>query len=349
MERSREGLARRGAGLVAQHELFEVLHEIGVGEDAQVGVEASERITLARDGRILSRDPTPQTQLSWDHIYELFRAELPADRYRLGETAHSVTSSGTHATVALDDDAFREFDVVIGADGLRSTVRREVDPTHSANTYVGYVTWRGLIPETSLPPSAARPLLGRFAFYTAPGAHILGYLVPGSQGETQPGARRYNWVWYRGMTASELSALMIRVGRSADSVSTAPGELPAPLRDDLIRDARTELPGPFADAIEAEPSPFVQAIYDYVPRRVVHGRIALLGDAAAVVRPHTAMGAAKAAGDAMALARLLGRHPVSEALALYERERLPVARAIAAYGVRLGASIPLTRSVGPSR
>jgi 2-polyprenyl-6-methoxyphenol hydroxylase-like FAD-dependent oxidoreductase len=91
--------------------------------------------------------------------------------------------------------------------------------------------------------------------------------------------------------------------------------------------------------VEAEPTPFVQAIFDHESSRMASGRIALLGDAAFVVRPHTAMGAAKAAGDAMTLVAALRRLPVREALVAYEAERLPVGRRVSAYGRQLGESL----------
>lgn len=340
-ERSTEGLSRRGAGLVAQQELFDVARAVGIHVDDGFGVEAYERITLDRSGRVISRDATPQIQLSWDVLYEQFRARLPEHAYRLGAHVTTVRTDSVAAELTFENGDRTRFDVVVGADGLRSVARRAVAPEAHENTYVGYATWRGLVPELSLPSASARTLLERFAFFTAPGAHMLGYLVPGSAGETRPGSRRYNWVWYRPLPATALAALMREVGRSADSVSTAPGELPRALRDDLVRDARHELPEQFAAAVAAESSPFLQAIYDYVPPRMIRGRAVLVGDAAAVVRPHTAMGAAKAAGDAMSLARSLAEDDVPTALARYQATRLPIARAIADYGQRLGAGIPL--------
>jgi 2-polyprenyl-6-methoxyphenol hydroxylase-like FAD-dependent oxidoreductase len=342
-ERSTEGLSRRGAGLVAQQELFDVSRAVGIHVDESFGVEAYERITVDRSGRVLSRDPTPQTQLSWDLLYEQFRMLLPRDAYRLGTHVTAVRTERDDAVATFDDGREARFDLVVGADGLRSVVRRAVVPEAFENTYVGYVTWRGLVPERSLPAAAAQTLLQRFAFFTAPGAHMLGYLVPGPAGQTRLGTRRYNWVWYRPLTAADLAALMRAVGRAADSVSTAPGELPPALRDTLVRDAERELPPQFADAVAAETSPFLQAIFDFVPPRMTRGRVVLVGDAAAVVRPHTAMGAAKAAGDAMTLAASLADGDVRSALARYDDVRLPRARAIAEYGQRLGAGIPLLR------
>ena len=340
-ERSREGLARRGAGLVAQQELFDLLHLVGRDDAGRVGVVAHERITLGRAGQLLSRDPSPQTQLSWDHLYSVFRDLLPAERYRLGHAVSAVRPGSTAATIEFADGHQESFDLIIGADGLGSVTRDAVAPGQTANRYVGYSTWRGLIPETTLPPEAADLLLGRFAFFTGPGSHMLGYLVPGPAGEVEPGLRRYNWVWYRSLGPAALAALMTASGRPASSLSLAPGDLPQPLRDDLVLAAAEELPHQFSVAVAAEPRPFLQAIVDYVPPRMVAERVALLGDAAVMVRPHTAMGAAKAAGDAIALAAVLSDLPVDEALERYQAERLPVGRAIAAYGQRLGTSLPL--------
>jgi 2-polyprenyl-6-methoxyphenol hydroxylase-like FAD-dependent oxidoreductase len=339
-ERSVHGLARRGAGLVAQQELFELLREVGRDDAARVGVVAHERITLARDGRVVYRDPSPQTQLSWDHLYEVLRSLLPADAYRLASPVERVESTEQHAVVHFADGRRERFDLIVGADGLNSVTRGAVTPEHQTNSYVGYVTWRGLVPENSLPADAAATLLDRFAFFTGPDAHMLGYLVPGSAGEVHTGSRRYNWVWYRPMTAAQLGDLMTRSGRSRESVSLAPGQLPTELRDALLADGLRELPRSFAAAVDAEREPFLQAIFDYVPPRMARGRVALVGDAAVMVRPHTAMGAAKAAGDAMALSRLLAESPVDRALDRYDHERLPVGRAISDYGRRLAATLP---------
>jgi len=341
-ERSVHGLARRGAGLVAQQELFDLLHEVGRDDATRVGVVAKERITLARDGRVVHRDPSPQTQLSWDFLYEVLRSLVPAESYRLASPVERVESVEQHAVVQLADGKRRRFDLVVGADGLNSVTRAVVAPERHRNSYVGYVTWRGLIPEDALPVDAADRLLDRFAFFTGQISHMLGYLVPGPAGQVGTGSRRYNWVWYRPMTTARLSDLMDRSGRSRESMSLAPGQLPPSLRAELQVDGLRELPWPFSDAVEATDEPFLQAIFDYVPPRMVRGRIALLGDAAVMVRPHTAMGAAKAAGDALVLSRLVRELPLDEALIRYERERLQVGQAISDYGRRLGASLPFS-------
>jgi 2-polyprenyl-6-methoxyphenol hydroxylase-like FAD-dependent oxidoreductase len=64
-------------------------------------------------------------------------------------------------------------------------------------------------------------------------------------------------------------------------------------------------------------------------------RLLLLGDAAFVVRPHTAMGVAKAAGNAMTLAKLPSQLTLPEALDVYDRERRRAGRLIGGMGAAL--------------
>ena len=82
------------------------------------------------------------------------------------------------------------------------------------------------------------------------------------------------------------------------------GGIPPPLiRPDVIaafRDAgaRDALPPQFVALTEATPAPFFQPIFDLDSPRVVAGRVALLGDAGFVARPHVGAGVTKAALNA---------------------------------------------------
>jgi len=195
-ERSRRWLEGRGAGLVAQREVFAILREIGCEHVARVGVVASERIYLDRSGAITHLSRTPQTQISWDVLFRTFRAQVPEGRYLSGAAVRSIEHDADDMTLVFEDGTRVVADLVIGADGLGSVARQAVLGDYPRPTYAGYATWRGVAPETSLPPEASM-LLGRFAFYEMPRSHILGYLVPGEDGSIEPGRRRYNWVWYR--------------------------------------------------------------------------------------------------------------------------------------------------------
>lgn len=341
-ERSAHGLEGRGAGLVGQSEVFDILREVGVEHLARVGVTAHERIYLDRSDAIIHRQRTPQTQLSWDILFRTFRERVPDARYRIQDRAVQVRNDASGVRVTYADGHEETADLVIGADGIGSLVREAVSGPHSRPSYVGYVTWRGLVPETEMPEVARRQLFERFSFYDGPGVHVLGYLVPGADGSTEVGRRRYNWVWYRRHSPDELSRVLVDRDGISRPFSIAPGRVRPEVVDSLKRDAAEALPPSLAQAVAAEGTPFVHAIFDYAPPRMVKGRVALLGDAAFVARPHTAMGVAKAAGDAFALRDALQAHEnIEAALAVYQAARVPVGQAIVAYGQRLGRSLPL--------
>lgn len=339
-DRSVLGLGGRGAGLVAQREVFAILRAIGCEHVARIGVVAQERVTLARAGGFASRHASPQTQLSWDSLYDSFRQQIPADRYVLDAPVQSVRQDDEQAYLMFADGREESADLIIGADGVGSIVRSAVLGAPSPSAYAGYVAWRGLYSERAMPADAAAQLFGRFAYFVMPQSHALGYLVAGPHGDTAPGTRRYNWVWYRpARGAAGRAAALTDAHGQVHEFSLAPGMVADAVRTQLIADAGDLLPPAFAAAVATEPRPFVQAIFDFEARHMAHGRLALLGDAAFVVRPHTAMGVSKAAGDALALRQQLAAMPVIPALQAYSSERVVVGRAIAAHGRALGASL----------
>jgi 2-polyprenyl-6-methoxyphenol hydroxylase-like FAD-dependent oxidoreductase len=71
---------------------------------------------------------------------------------------------------------------------------------------------------------------------------------------------------------------------------------------------------------------------------MVHGRVALLGDAAFIPRPHTAAGTSKAAANAIQLGQTLRRHPADPdaALAAWEPDQLALGQSLERHGKALG-------------
>src|SRR6202040_2054974 len=94
--------------------------------------------------------------------------------------------------------------------------------------------------------------------------------------------------------------------------------------------ARYEVHPKLAELVAATPDPFVQTIVDVVVPRTVFGRVCLLGDAAFVVRPHTAGATAKAARDATTLARALKRagRNVDAGLSRFEEMQIEFGRGL---------------------
>jgi 2-polyprenyl-6-methoxyphenol hydroxylase-like FAD-dependent oxidoreductase len=104
----------------------------------------------------------------------------------------------------------------VGADGSRSLVRQKLMPDVTP-CYTGYVAWRGVVPESSASELLIKTFVDHFTFQQMDGSHILCYLIPGAEGETGPGKRRINWVWYWNVPEAELPKLMTGVdGRERD-------------------------------------------------------------------------------------------------------------------------------------
>ena len=91
--------------------------------------------------------------------------------------------------------------------------------------------------------------------------------------------------------------------------------------------------------------PVLQPIYDLETPRMAFGRVAIVGDAAFVARPHVAAGVSKAADDAAALSAALAGDEVEPALRHFEAQRLPVGRRIIERARHLGAYLQATRTL----
>jgi 2-polyprenyl-6-methoxyphenol hydroxylase-like FAD-dependent oxidoreductase len=83
--------------------------------------------------------------------------------------------------------------------------------------------------------------------------------------------------------------------------------------------------------------PFITPIYDFTAPRIVFGRVAMVGDAAANPRPHMGFGVAKAGNDAAALATALRDHDdIDSALEAYNAARQPIGNTIVMHSRKLG-------------
>jgi 2-polyprenyl-6-methoxyphenol hydroxylase-like FAD-dependent oxidoreductase len=90
--------------------------------------------------------------------------------------------------------------------------------------------------------------------------------------------------------------------------------------------------------------PVLQPIYDLETPRMAAGRVAVIGDAAFVARPHVGAGVSKACDDAAVLAEAVADDAVAPALARFEAQRLPVGRRIIERARHLGAYLQATQS-----
>lgn len=349
-ERSPVPLSGRGAGIVTHPPLVDALARAGADPGAVLGVAVPGRVAFARDGSVLGRRDAPQVLTSWSRLYSLLDAAFPAGRVRRGWTLEGVRQDEAGVTACFAGGAEARGDVLIGADGIRSAVRAALLPEVRAK-YAGYVAWRGLADEAALPAAAHSALFERFAFCLPDGEQMLGYPIAGDGDDIRPGRRRYNFVWYRPADAAALQDMQT----DADGRTHPDGIPPALIRPALAAamraDADRVLSPQFAEVVRACAAPFLQPIHDLAVPRMVQGRVALLGDAAFVARPHVGMGVTKAAQDAVALAEVLAgaSATVPGALAAYEADRLPAGAAVIRRARALGAYMQAQRHSAPER
>ena len=338
-EHSGEDLVGRGAGIITHPELFVCLARIGIVVDASFGVDIPERVAFDRAGAVVGTLTLPQCLTTWGRMYELLMSAFPAERYHRQHTFEHADERSGRVAVRFTSGATAAGDLLIGADGIRSSVRAQLAP-ESRPQYAGYVAWRGLADEQLLSKRAHRDLFPRFAFSLAEREHMLGYPVAGFTRSTRAGERCYNFVWYRPVDESrELPALCTDTNGRRHDMSVPPPLLRPNVIDDARRAADDLLAPQFSEVVRRAPQPFFQAIFDLESPRMAFGRIALLGDAAFVARPHCGMGVTKAAGDAMRLVDTLDEADgdVAAALARYDETRRPFGTAVVGHGRELGA------------
>ncbi|KVC59073.1 FAD binding domain-containing protein [Burkholderia stagnalis] len=341
-EQSPRELDSRGGGIVLQPPIVRAFAFGGVPVPREAGVDSVDRIYLDAHDGIVQRLRSPQTQTAWNVIYTALKRALPAGIVHAGESFERFEQGGDRVIARFASGRVEQADLLVGADGGRSNVRAQLVPD-ARPAYAGYVAWRGLVDERALSDSALRTLRNRFTFQQGDAHQFLTYLVPGRDGAVEPGERRVNWVWYRRLAPDRLPALFLAQDGTQRDGSLPPGAMRDDHRRELVDAGRRMLAPTLSSLVDATRAPFAQAIQDLAVDRMVFGRVVLLGDAACLVRPHTAAGVAKAATNAVDLAEALRDVARGEAfdaaLARWEARQLAGNASLSRLGISLGTRI----------
>jgi 2-polyprenyl-6-methoxyphenol hydroxylase-like FAD-dependent oxidoreductase len=343
-ERVGSELSGRGAGIVAQQELIERLSAVGL-ETRDLGVHITTRKILDAQGRLTHETECPQVLTAWERVFRLLRDNFPPQHYHRGRGLERFTQGPNSVAVHFSDGETIEADLLVGADGLRSTVRQQCLPAVLPR-YVGYSAWRALIAENAFPPEVHRELFENMTFVLPPGEQCLGYPVAGPDNDLRPGHRRYNVVWYRPADEkTKLPWLLTDKTGVTHTISIPPPLIRPEAIAEMRADAERLLAPQFKKIIRLIAEPILQPIYDLESPRMAFGRVAIVGDAAFVARPHVAAGVSKAADDAAALVEGLRRETDVEAgLKLFEAMRLEENHRIIERARHLGAYLQATRT-----
>jgi 2-polyprenyl-6-methoxyphenol hydroxylase-like FAD-dependent oxidoreductase len=329
LERTKEGLEGRGAGIVPQRSLLSALGRAGVTVRPDIGIRVTKRVAYDRSGVAFATHPYDQYSTSWSLLYDLLRDAFPAQHFHAGRNVADIAQDSDSATAILSDGTKFAGDLLIGADGMRSAVRRALFPELEPR-YVGYLAWRGMLEERHA---------SSLNFGFPKGEELIGYPVAGPGGTVEVGRRRFNIMWYRPVSPGpELRNMFTGI----DGVHYETGIPPHLVRPELVaamkEEAQRVFPSRFANVIARMEGMFVQAIYDLESHLMGQGRVAIIGDAAFVARPHCGAGVSKAADDAASLVDALSTNDSTEdALAAFSLERTKAGSAAVKWAAHLGS------------
>lgn len=319
-ERATAELQSRGAGIVVLEETSRYLRERAGMDLARLTVGTTWLRYLDAAGGVVYEERRPYRYSGWHTLYRALLGCFGTERYHLGREVIGFEQTPDDVRVRLADGTVVVCDLLVCADGIGSASRARLVPS-ARPEYAGYVAWRGTVPEELVDPAALAPFADALVYQVIPASHILVYPIPSREGDTEPGRRLLNFVWYRNYApGGELEDLMTdRDGRRHD-VTLPPGSAREEHLHEMRDFARRALAPQLAAVVEATEEPFVQVIFDIAVDRMVSGRVCLIGDAAFALRPHIAAGTAKAAADAWALAEALARADGDVERALHDWE-----------------------------
>lgn len=254
------------------------------------------------DTAALERRYGPLVAIRRSDLFDILAAALPEGVLRTATRVTGIDNNSATAAVSVTHSAgVSDADVVVGADGIHSIVRRSLWPHGPVPRYAGYTAWRMITTELDFRPKGGETWGRGERFGVVPLADGCAYLFAVANA---PAGERHG--------DSELGQVRARFGHWPTPIPALLNAVPpeAVLHHDLF-----DLPD-----------------LDTFIRR----RVALIGDAAHAMTPNLGQGANQALEDAVTLAALLDRHAIATALDEYDRSRRPRSQAIARRSRRIG-------------
>lgn len=326
LERS-TGFSEVGAGLQLSPNASRLLIGLGLGPALQRAATEPQRIVIrsmtsgSRIGEIALGDFMRETYQS--PYWVIHRADLQTillDAVRsetsiqllMGRTAETVRQDANGVTLRVRTDGGADetvtADIAVGADGVRSAVRKSMGDSRSP-IYQGYVAWRTTVDTALAPATLPRNETG---------------LWLGSRGHV---------VHYPVKNGKQINIVAIqRRSQPVEGWTTAHGKL------QMLLDSYGNIATDLRKLLSCQNNWLLWSLADIPAKKMSEGRIALLGDAAHPVLPFIAQGAALAVEDAVCLTHELDATPddVEGALSRYNDKRLGRAVEVQSHARRNG-------------
>jgi salicylate hydroxylase len=295
-----------GAGVALGANAMKALRSLDLETPVRaIGYQSSYQQLRSWKGRMISRtDPAASAQRYGASACTIHRADLldvlaaavPAGIVTLSARCDAVTTSGSGAAAHFTDGIEIEADIIVGADGIHSAVRRSLFGP-DAPRFTGKICYRSVIPVADLPAKRLEPYEG---LWLGPHGTIVNY-----------GVRR--------------GELINVVAHYEDATYKHESWIAECDREEILDRYRRWHPS-LQEVFAAGTLWYKWALYDRDPIPAwTTGRVTILGDAAHPMLPYLGQGAGQAIEDGCVLAAALdklGNDP-SAALELYERSRRP--------------------------
>ncbi|MEO9092894.1 MAG: FAD-dependent monooxygenase, partial [Ornithinibacter sp.] len=311
-----------GAGVQLSPRSVNLLRQTGVlGQVLERAVAVNYREVRSWRGEVISRTElgdsceerygAPYLAVHRTDLQQALISAVPADTVRLSACVTGVEADDASARVELEDGSVEQGSLVVGADGIRSTVRGVLAPDTPVAS--GLAAYRALIPTALAPPEAAEPVV---RIWVGAGSHAVVYPIRGGE-----------------------ILNIVAVVPSARGVED--WTAPAPV-DELLA-AYLGWDPLLAAIIARVGATSAWALHDREPlHRLADGRVVLIGDAAHPMLPFAAQGVNQGLEDAWVLGRCLaapGQADVLERLSGYSRLRAPRAAQAQVASRHLAASL----------
>jgi salicylate hydroxylase len=300
-----------GAGVALTPNAMKAYRALGLESDVTaIGFESDyQDLRVWNTGAVFSRVPrkgaytkefgAAYLTMHRADLIDVLRWQLPDRLTRLGARCTQVESDDRSARARFADGEEIEADVIVGADGIHSAVRKSLFGPE-APRFAGCICWRGLVPFDAFPPGTVSR---NGTMYMGPKSHVIYYLV--RRGElVNFVAHMEGHSWTDESWTQECDR--------AEVMNTYAG-----------------WHEPLLQLLGSSERYYKWALYDRDPlERWTKGRVTLLGDSAHAMLPYIGQGACMAIEDGYTLAAAIAQMPEDPSAALkhYEQLRLPRTR-----------------------